>query len=135
MGFATDLKDATQNSPAVPKVGFVTTAKEYTDIAGRLVQADEMDVCVRVMSVFKCHKACPLTAACAVSVAAALEGSVVQKVMRTTNGIEAVRIGHPSGVMTMYPEVEEMEGKIEVPSVAVQRTARRIMDGTVYVRR
>ena len=44
-----------------------------------------------------------------------------------------MRIGHPSGVMTMYPELEEKDGKLALPSVAVQRTARRIMDGTVYV--
>ena len=37
--------------------------------------------------------------------------------------------------MTMYPEMEETDGEIKVPSVAVQRTARRIMDGTVYVRK
>lgn len=26
------------------------------------------------------------------------------------------------------------DGRLELPSVAVQRTARRIMDGTIYVR-
>ena len=74
MGFAKDLKDATENSPAVPKVGFVTVPKSYTDIAGQQVSAEDMDVCARVISVFKCHKACPLTSASAISVAAAMEG-------------------------------------------------------------
>ena len=48
-----------------------------------------------------------------------------------------VRIGHPSGVMTMIPTVikhgDDMT-KTEVPGVAVQRTARRIMEGTLFVR-
>lgn len=135
MGFAKDLKDATENSPAVPKVGFVTVPKSYTDISGAQVNAEDMDVCARVISVFKCHKACPLTSASAISVAAAMKGSVVEKVLRPMNQVENVRIGHPSGVMTMCPELKEENGKLELPSVAVQRTARRIMDGTLYIRK
>lgn len=134
MGFAKSLEDATENSPAVPKVGFVTTPKSYTDIAGQQVKAEDMDICTRVISVFKCHKACPLTSASAISVAAALKGSVVEKVLRSMENVENVRIGHPSGIMTMCPELVEKDGKLELPCVAVQRTARRIMDGTVYIR-
>ena len=134
MGFATSLEDATENSPAVPKVGFVTTPKSYTDIAGQQVEADDMDICTRVISVFKCHKACPLTSASAISVAAALKGSVVEKVLRPMEVVENVRIGHPSGIMAMCPELKEKNGTLELPCVGVQRTARRIMDGTVYIR-
>ena len=135
MGFAKDLKDATDNSPAVPKVGSVTVPKSYTDISGEQIQAEDMDICARVISVFKCHKAIPLTAASATAVAAALPGSVVQKVMAPGISTENVRIGHPSGIMTMCPEIEQDGDEIKVPSVGVQRTARRIMDGTVYIRR
>ncbi|MGN0204621.1 MAG: 2-methylaconitate cis-trans isomerase PrpF family protein [Coprococcus sp.] len=134
MGFAKDLRDATENSPAVPKVGFVTAPQSYVDIAGLQTNTEQMDICVRVISVFKCHKACPLTSANAISVAAAMKGSVVEKALRPMGKVESVRIGHPSGVMTMCPELEEKDGLIEIPSVAVQRTARRIMDGFVYVR-
>ncbi len=135
MGFAKDLEDATKNSPAVPKVGFVTAPKSYTDIAGKQVNESDMDVCARVISVFKCHKACPLTSASAISVAAALEGSVVQKVMAEGADLSEVRIGHPSGVMTMCPELVKEDGELKLPGVAVQRTARRIMDGTIYIRK
>ena len=136
MGFAKDLQDATDNSPAVPKVGFVTVPKSYTDIAGNQVQAEDMDVCARVISVFKCHKACPLTSASAISVAAAMKGSVVEEVLRPMGEVKQVRIGHPSGIMTMVPElIAGQNGEMELPSVGVQRTARRIMDGTVYIRK
>lgn len=134
MGFAKDLKDATDNSPAVPKVGFVTVSKSYTDIAKQPVNEADMDICARVISVFKCHKACPLTSASAISVAAAMKGSVVEKVLRPMDQVVNVRIGHPSGIMTMVPELVEKNGELELPSVGVQRTARRIMDGMVYVR-
>lgn len=136
MGFAKDLKDATENSPAVPKVGFFTTPVSYTDIEGKIVKAGSMDICARVISVFKCHKACPLTSASAISVASKLEGSIIQKTLGM-NDKETVRIGHPSGVMTMVPTIikhgDDMS-QTEVPGVAVQRTARRIMEGTLFVR-
>lgn len=134
MGFAKDLDDARDNSPAVPKVGMVTTPKSYTDISGQLTQQQEMDLCARVISVFKCHKACPLTSASAISVAAFLPGSLVQHIATLNDWREGIRIGHPSGVMKMYPSLVQNGDSTEVPGVAVQRTARRIMDGTVYIR-
>ncbi len=135
MGFAKDLEDATANSPAVPKVGFFTKPVSFTDIAGQTVEKESMDLCARVISVFKCHKACPLTSASSISVAAFLEGSVIEKTIGApAEGRETVRIGHPSGVMTMYPYIEKENGELRLPSVAVQRTARRIMEGTLYIR-
>ncbi len=136
MGFASDLADASKNSPAVPKVCFVSAPQGYADIAGEQVNTADMDICVRVISVFECHKACPLTAGSAITVAAFLPGSIVSEVYAgSTEFGSNVRLGHPSGVMTMQPELVSGEGEMpELPSVAVQRTARRIMDGYVYVR-
>ena len=37
--------------------------------------------------------------------------------------------------MRQFKTVEGADGSYELPSVAVQRTACRIMDGTVYVRK
>ncbi|MCR1899134.1 PrpF protein [Irregularibacter muris] len=136
MGFAKDLQDATENSPAVPKVGVFTKPVTYTDIENKEVKAQQMDLCARVISVFKCHKACPLTSASSISVAAFLEGSLLYKELgQPKEGQKTVRIGHPSGVMTMYPDIQEKDGQIELPGVAVQRTARRIMEGMVYIRK
>ena len=137
MGFARDLEDATAHSPAVPKVGFFTAPVSYTDIAGNQVDAGQMDLCARVISVFKCHKACPLTAASSITVAAFVQGSIIEKTLgRQPEGRQAIRLGHPSGVMTVYPDLEvREEGNLDVKGVAVQRTARRIMDGTIYIRK
>lgn len=135
MGFAKDLEDARENSPAVPKIGLVAAPSSYVDIAGRTVEKEDMDLCARVISVFECHKACPLTSASAISVAAFLEGSVVEKVIREIAKEGEIRIGHPSGTMTMCPEIKEENGVLEIPSVGVQRTARRIMEGTIYIRK
>ena len=64
-----------------------------------------------------------------------MKGSVVEKVLLSTGTTERVRIGHPSGIMTMVPELKEENGELKLPSVGVQRTARRIMDGTLYIRK
>lgn len=137
LGLASSPEDAAVNNPGVPKVGFVASPRNFPEITGRKVQAEEMDVCARVISVFKCHKACPLTAASAISVAALIPGTVVNEVCRTLPSAR-VRVGHPSGVMTMYPYLDDPAqalDKIKVTGVAVQRTARRIVDGTIYLRR
>lgn len=97
MGFAKNLEDAKVNSPAVPKVGVFTSPKDYQGISGNIVSAEDMDVCVRILSVFKCHKACPLTAANSVAVLAKLKDSVIdQKLHTASHGDSSVRIGHPS---------------------------------------
>lgn len=135
MGFAKDLEDATANSPAVPKVGFFTKPSSFTEIGGERIQAEDMDICARVISVFKCHKACPLTSASSISVAAFLKGSIIEKTLgMPSNSNGYAKIGHPSGIMTMYPDIVEENGGLKLKGVAVQRTARRIMDGTVYIR-
>lgn len=135
MGFAKDLEDATANSPAVPKVGVLTKPVAFKNLEGETVEEKDMDLCVRVISVFKCHKACPLTSASSYSVAAFVPGTLIEKVIGAQEaGKKTVRIGHPSGVMTMYPEVEKKADEITVPGVAVQRTARKIMEGTLYIR-
>lgn len=107
MGLASDLADAARNQPGVPKVGFFTAPVSFADIGGGTVRAGEMDVCARVISVFKCHKACPLTAASAIAVACSLEGSLLNRTLGGPKG-KTVRVGHPSGVMTMIPTIQNV---------------------------
>ena len=131
MGFAKDFADATANSPAVPKVGFVNVPTSFTDISGKQVDASEMDICARVISVFKCHKACPLTSASSISVAAFVPGTIVNEAMGKTITDGMVRIGHPGGIIECDMSVRDGE----IVKAAYGRTARRIMEGYVYVPR
>lgn len=135
LGLADSLEDAAVGSPGAPKVGFVAPPQRFTDLIGREIRQEDMDLCTRVISVFKCHKACPLTAASAISVAAQITGTLVSEFCTPIQAGQ-VRVGHPSGVMTVYPRLKDSAGAlddIEVSGVAVQRTARRIMDGTIYI--
>ena len=86
------------------------------------------------------HKAAPLTSACAISVARAVPGTLLYELLGApTDDSGAVRIGHPSGVMTMFPYMDDPTlpdpNLIQLSGVAVQRTARRTMDGSIYISR
>lgn len=135
MGFAKDLRDAADNVSTVPRIGFVSPPQDYTGLAGQKVKAAEMDLCVRMLSVFKMHKASPLTAATAISVAVFVEGSVANQVLgrRLVPGDE-VRIAHPGGVMKLSPSLTIEDGTVRVEDVTMVRTARRIMEGTLFIR-
>ena len=77
--------------------------------------------------------------ACAIAVARAIPGTLLYETLGApADPSGAVRIGHPSGVMTMFPYMDDPTkanfNTIDLSGVAVQRTARRIMDGYIYIR-
>jgi 2-methylaconitate cis-trans-isomerase PrpF len=126
-GFASK-EQATKKSPAVPKSTLVSAPAEYVDLSGTIRSKEDMDLVVRMMSMQKPHKALAITGAVCTTAAAAIEGTLVNKLIQ--KGEDKLRIAHPSGVMQTVAKVEA--GKIEC--VKVVRTARRIMDGYVYTR-
>ena len=75
------------------------------------------------------HKAFAATGAVCTAVAAHLPGTVVHQVARRFDD-HVVRIGHPTGV---FPIITRIGTDGEIAEAAYTRTARRIMDGTVYV--
>jgi len=44
-----------------------------------------------------------------------------------------VTIGHPSGKFEVEVEAEGARDQIHIPSCTIHRTARKIMDGRVYI--
>ncbi|BAS12558.1 putative isomerase YraM [Arthrobacter sp. Hiyo8] len=72
-------EDPPQN--AVPKVGVVAAPGDYIAADGTRIAADTHDLRVRMLSMLAPHPAIGLTSAVAVSLAAALPGSVVAKVL------------------------------------------------------
>lgn len=105
LGFAENLEEAVVNSPGVPKIALVSSPKSYVYIAKQQVNEADMDICARVYSIFKCHKAIPVTAACGTSVAALFEGTLIQEISGKVESKNGIRIGHPSGVMKIFPKV------------------------------
>lgn len=133
MGFVDRAEDARTRSTSAPKVSIVSPAQNYTGMDGDTVKAEAMDICVRAVSVGSLHKAYPMTVAVATGTCASIDGTIAHQVCRKdcrSDGESTVRLGHSSGVT----EVRVRFNGENVISGGVVRTARRIMDGFVYVR-
>lgn len=129
-GFVKDWKDARTKSTSAPKVAIISKPQDYIDLDGNEVKSQTMDVCCRAISVGSLHKAYPMTVAIATGAAVRIPGTIANELVPNAAAKETIRLGHTSGVT----EVKiKMDGE-KVLSGGVIRTARRIMDGFVYVR-
>ncbi len=129
-GFVEKWEDARTKSTSAPKVTIISPPQDYTDMDKNEVKADEMDLCCRAISVGALHKAYPMTVAVGTGAAARIPGTIVHDLLGDGQSGDIIRIGHSSGVT----EVDmKMQGE-NVLKGGVTRTARRIMDGWVYVR-
>jgi hypothetical protein len=134
MGLA---KNREQVSPAVPKVAFVTPPQDYPTISGTVIRAADVDLVARTKALAVMHKAYAVTGGICLSTAALIEGSVAnQAVSQQAKASGIVRIGHPSGVFDFVIRLEKTpQGEWKLLQAGLGRTARRIMDGYVYVSR
>jgi len=124
-------------SPAVPKVAFVAPPRTYPTITGKTVAASDCDLLARTKALAVMHKAYAVTGGICLSAAALIEGTVVNEVVSAhAKETGVVRIGHPSGVSSFAVAVtKKPSGEFDLTKSAVIGTARRIMDGYVYVPR
>ncbi|MGA2990199.1 MAG: PrpF domain-containing protein [Candidatus Korobacteraceae bacterium] len=134
MGLA---KTREQVGPAVPKVAFVAPPQDYPTSSGAIVRAADIDLIARTKALAVMHKAYAVTGGICVSTAALIEGSVVNRLVSSqAKASGVVRIGHPSGVFDFVIRLEKTaKGEWNLAQAGLGRTARRIMDGYVYVSR
>ena len=132
MGLATTAAEATEKRPHTPKLSFVAAAQGYTASSGKAVNAEDMDICARIFSMGKLHHAMTGTGAVAIAVAAAIPGTLVSRVMGGGR-YDEVRFGHPSGTLRVGAVATEQDGAWSVAKALMSRSARRIMDGQVFV--
>jgi len=104
-------------------------------VSGRSVEADDMDVTARLVVEGGMHKTYAGTGATCLGVAARIAGSVVHDACRVRGMREPIRIGHPSGVMSVVADVSGGPDTWTVNEVTFARTARRLFTGDAYIRR
>ena len=115
-----------------PKIAFVSPPKDYRTSSGKQVQAGEIDLLVRALSMGKLHHAMMGTCAVAIGTAAAVPGTLVN--LAAGGGErEAVRFGHPSGTLRVGAEARQVEGQWAVTKAVMSRSARILMEGWVRV--
>ncbi|MEA5096839.1 MAG: PrpF domain-containing protein [Sedimentibacter saalensis] len=131
-GFVDKWEQARTMSTSVPKVSIVSIPQDYEDMDGNNIKASEMDLCCRAVSVGKLHKAYPMTVAVGTGAAAKISGTIVNEIACLSKNYskDIIVLGHSSGTT----EVDMKMNGEEVLKGGVTRTARRIMDGYVYVR-
>ncbi|HCA25645.1 MAG TPA: 2-methylaconitate cis-trans isomerase PrpF [Pseudomonas sp.] len=115
-----------------PKIAFVSPPKDYRTSSGKQVQAGEIDLLVRALSMGKLHHAMMGTCAVAIGTAAAIPGTLVN--LAAGGGApEAVRFGHPSGSLRVGAEAKQVDGQWVVTKAIMSRSARILMEGNVRV--
>lgn len=115
-----------------PKIAFVSPPKDYKASSGKQIEAGEVDLLVRALSMGKLHHAMMGTCAVAIGTAAAIPGTLVNL---AAGGGErsAVRFGHPSGTLRVGAEARQVNGEWTVTKAIMSRSARVLMEGWVRV--
>ncbi|MEF9963606.1 MAG: 2-methylaconitate cis-trans isomerase PrpF [Comamonas sp.] len=131
MGLIRDVAEAASRQHT-PKIAFVAPPASYTASSGKAVDAQDVDLLVRALSMGQLHHAMMGTAAVAIGTAAAVPGSLVNL---AAGGGErsAVRFGHPSGSLRVGAEARLQDGQWVVAKALMSRSARILMEGTVRV--
>jgi len=119
----------------IPKVAIASEPVNYITINGkRQIEKRAYNLTSRIIISGRVHKAYAITGAICTIVTSFLEGSIVNRVTKTSfKHKSSFRIGHPSGVIKGETEYSIKGNTLTVASVSFKRTARRIMDGYVYV--
>jgi hypothetical protein len=115
-----------------PKIAFVAPAKTYTASSGKAINAGDVDLLVRALSMGKLHHAMMGTCAVAIGTAAAIPGTLVNQAAGGGER-EAVRFGHPSGTLRVGAQAKQVNGQWTVTKAIMSRSARILMEGWVRV--
>ena len=132
LGMAESVVQAMEKVKAVPKIAMVAPPTAYRTTRDAPIDAEQVDLVSRMISMGKTHRTFAGTSSMCLAVAAAIPGTVVHTVARRALP-DRVRIGHPAGSMEIGAKVQPAGDDWQVASVTTQRTARRIMDGWIYV--
>jgi methylitaconate Delta-isomerase len=135
MGMIKDAARSREDSPATPILGIVSPPASYrNEINGEDVSEDEVDLVSRLMFMQQTHKTYAGTSTVCTGVAARLPGSLVHEASRMqTRNASTVRIGHPAGVIETETKLSSAPEGWTVQRATLGRTARRIMEGYVFV--
>jgi probable AcnD-accessory protein PrpF len=133
MGLAATPEEASTKRLHTPKIAFVAAPRDYIASSGRSVKRGDIDLTIRMLSMGKLHHAVTGTGAIATGVACAIPGTVAHGATEGTGDPLRIRIGHPSGTLTVGAEVAQDGREWVVTKAVMSRSARRLMEGWVRV--
>ncbi|MBS0342525.1 MAG: 2-methylaconitate cis-trans isomerase PrpF, partial [Proteobacteria bacterium] len=131
MGLIKDVTEAARRQHT-PKIAFVAPPASYVASSGKAVEARDIDLLVRALSMGQLHHAMMGTAAVAIGTAAAVPGTLVN--LAAGGGErQAVRFGHPSGTLRVGAQARQDGDQWTVTKALMSRSARVLMEGWVRV--
>lgn len=131
-GLANTIEEAKTVVQNIPKIAMVSQPITYTTNQGEVVNAEDIDIVIKVISMGKLHNSSPASCMYNIAVSSALSGNLIHEIIGDKTGERRlIRIGHPGGVTEVYVDIDAKSGLPK--SVSVERTARLIMAGQVYV--
>lgn len=135
-GLVDKPEDAATVTPYQPFFAIVSQPAAYTTISNEQVTTESVDIVSRLLFMLRMHKTYPVTGTVCTGAAVRIPGTVAWEVLRET-ARERIRvnIGHPGGVIPVEADAEVKAGQVQMKRLGVYRTARRIMDGYVYVKK
>ncbi|MEI7929296.1 MAG: PrpF domain-containing protein, partial [Verrucomicrobiales bacterium] len=123
MGLVPVPPAAGTTAPAVPQLTF-------------FARGGEGSIRALGISMGKAHRTLPLTAAICLTAAASTPGSLVSEALGEMRALDQpLKLSHPAGEIETTLSLQTEEKVSEIRSVSVARTARRILEGTVFVAR
>lgn len=132
-GMAEDELDARKNKPNVPKIAMIAPAQDYVTTGGETIKKEDLDILTKVISMGKLHRTSPASGLYNLAAASLIEGTVPNRIAGFGGGVRErmVRIGHAEGVVEVKAALNgDMQS---VAGVGMERTARRIMSGDLYI--
>lgn len=104
------------------------------------------NITTRTFIPHRCHASIGVFAAISVATSSVLDGTVASRVARLAEQVDqtgadhpalrkvSVAVEHPLGSTTVVIELTDANGRIQVQSAALLRTARKLMEGRVFAR-
>jgi len=125
--------DKSVNLPSIPKISIVTKPKDYVAKNGREIKREEVDICAKMVSMGRFHRTYAASGLYNLAAALLLKGTVPNQCLSEVNGSgeQLIRIGHPEGIVNV--RVSLTEDKKDIAFVGMERTARRIVKGDLFI--
>lgn len=93
----------------------------------------DADIVARVVNSAKVHKAYAVSGGICLAAAAAIEGTLVNRIVRPQGSPFSLRIGHPSGTLSLRTSWSPGSSGVVIHAAEVERSARIILRGTAYL--
>lgn len=132
-GIAPSISEA-NSILSIPKIAIVEKPKDYISNTGTKINANEYDIYSTMVSMNNFHKSFAGSGLYNLAAAILLEGTIPNRIVSPINLDQehhTIKIGHPAGISSVNVQLNIGIGDIQ--SVGLDRNARKIMDGEIFI--